>query len=198
MSYRDPKCPEATVHYNFCQNLLEHTVSTENLNYSLQRDLGSILTWHESRDRRLARGRTVKLLQQPGTEVSQGRSYESYSIYHTGPSFSSSIKPVVLWSQQDVCKWLKKHCPHNYLFYVEAFSHHAITGRVLLRLNSEKLQRMGIIQDSQRQELLHQVLQLQVHEEVRSLRLLSQGPTGRSKGSWEGWEIKDSVSKYPS
>lgn len=35
---------------------------------------------------------------------------------------------MVLWSQQDVCKWLKKHCPHNYLVYVEAFSQHAITG----------------------------------------------------------------------
>ena len=33
-----------------------------------------------------------------------------------------------MWSQQDVCKWLKKHCPHNYLVYVEAFSQHAITG----------------------------------------------------------------------
>lgn len=37
---------------------------------------------------------------------------------------------MVLWSQQDVCKWLKKHCPHNYLVYVEAFSQHAITGAV--------------------------------------------------------------------
>lgn len=37
---------------------------------------------------------------------------------------------MVLWSQQDVCKWLKKHCPHNYLVYVEAFSQHAITGIV--------------------------------------------------------------------
>ncbi|XP_030069307.1 sterile alpha motif domain-containing protein 10 [Microcaecilia unicolor] len=198
MSYGDPKGLEApAVHYNFCQNLLEHTVSAKNLNYSLQRDPGSILTWHEGRDQRLSRGRTVKLLQQPGTEVSQGRSYESYGIYHTSPSFSSPIKPVVLWSQQDVCKWLKKHCPHNYLFYVEAFSHHAITGRVLLRLNSEKLQRMGIMQESQRQELLQQVLQLQVHEEVRSLQLLSQGPAGRNKSTWEGWEIKDSVSRCP-
>lgn len=38
---------------------------------------------------------------------------------------------MVLWSQQDVCKWLKKHCPHNYLVYVEAFSQHAITGASL-------------------------------------------------------------------
>lgn len=184
---------------------------------------------------------------------------------------------MVLWSQQDVCKWLKKHCPHNYLVYVEAFSQHAITGavgggrgrgslgspcplsrpsptlllagplqsllvfvqllpaqfpsllvsesicvslspssfslsqplcppprlrtppplsalaadarqrltsadpspltpgRALLRLNAEKLQRMGLAQEAQRQEVLQQVLRLQVREEGRSLQLLSQG-----------------------
>lgn len=58
----------------------------------------------------------------------QYRHSDSYGIYHTSPTQPSLIRPVVLWSQQDVCKWLKKHCPHNYLTYVEAFSHHAITG----------------------------------------------------------------------
>jgi hypothetical protein len=47
---------------------------------------------------------------------------------------------VVLWSQQDVCKWLKKHCPHNYLVYVEAFSQHAITGTLGL-WDRERLKR---------------------------------------------------------
>ncbi|KAA0714090.1 Sterile alpha motif domain-containing protein 10 [Triplophysa tibetana] len=87
-------------------------------------------------------------------------------------------RPVVLWSQQDVCRWLKKHCPHNYLTYVEAFSHHAITGRALLRLNGEKLERMGLVQETLRQELLQQVLQLQVQEEGRNLQLLSRGLSG--------------------
>lgn len=58
----------------------------------------------------------------------QLRSGESYSVYHTSPTLPCLSRPVVLWSQQDVCRWLKKHCPHNYLTYVEAFSHHAITG----------------------------------------------------------------------
>uniref|UniRef100_A0A8C5TBX7 Sterile alpha motif domain containing 10 n=1 Tax=Malurus cyaneus samueli TaxID=2593467 RepID=A0A8C5TBX7_9PASS len=98
------------------------------------------------------------------------------------PTLGSLVKPVVLWTQQDVCKWLKKHCPHNYLVYVEAFSHHAITGRALLRLNGEKLQRMGIVLETQRQEVLQQVLQLQVREEVRNLQLLSQG---RAEGQGE-------------
>uniref|UniRef100_A0A8B9FKV3 Sterile alpha motif domain containing 10 n=1 Tax=Amazona collaria TaxID=241587 RepID=A0A8B9FKV3_9PSIT len=101
-----------------------------------------------------------------------GRACDHYGIYHTSPTLGSLAKPVVLWTQQDVCKWLKKHCPHNYLIYVEAFSHHAITGRALLRLNGEKLQRMGIAPEAQRQEVLQQVLQLQVREEVRNLQLL--------------------------
>lgn len=58
----------------------------------------------------------------------QGRGCDHYGIYHTSPTLGSLTKPVVLWTQQDVCRWLKKHCPHNYLVYVEAFSHHAITG----------------------------------------------------------------------
>lgn len=48
-----------------------------------------------------------------------------------------------------------------------------LAGRALLRLNGEKLERMGIVQDSLRQEVLQQVLQLQVREEVRNLQLLS-------------------------
>lgn len=64
----------------------------------------------------------------------QLRPGEALTVYHTSPTLSSLSKPVVLWTQQDVCKWLKKHCPHNYLTYVEAFSHHAITGRADLYL----------------------------------------------------------------
>ncbi|NXP75932.1 SAM10 protein, partial [Ramphastos sulfuratus] len=165
-------------HLSFCRSLLEHTVSAENLSYRLQRSAGSSRTWHDGRSQRADSARTVKLLRQPGTEGAQGRTYEHYGIYHTSPTLGSLAKPVVLWTQQDVCKWLKKHCPHNYLIYVEAFSHHAITGRALLRLNGEKLQRMGIAQEAQRQEVLQQVLQLQVREEVRNLQLLSQGRAG--------------------
>ena len=67
----------------------------------------------------------------------QGRACDHYGIYHTSPTLGSLAKPVVLWTQQDVCKWLKKHCPHNYLIYVEAFSHHAITGTVYTLTNHQ-------------------------------------------------------------
>ncbi|KAM6457812.1 sterile alpha motif domain-containing protein 12 isoform 2-T2 [Liasis olivaceus] len=74
-------------------------------------------------------------------------------------------KPVALWTQQDVCKWLKKHCPNQYQIY----------SRALLRLTDKKLERMGIAQESLRQHILQQVLQLKVREEVRNLQLLTQG-----------------------
>uniref|UniRef100_H2M0U8 Sterile alpha motif domain containing 10 n=1 Tax=Oryzias latipes TaxID=8090 RepID=H2M0U8_ORYLA len=162
-----------THHFSFCRASLEHTVSAEELSYQLPRHAGgNNLTWHDSHGQRTGHTRAVKLLQQPGTEG------EAFTVYHTSPTLSTLSKPVVLWTQQDVCKWLKKHCPHNYLTYVEAFSHHAITGRALLRLNGEKLERMGIVQESLRQEVLQQVLQLQVREEVRNLQLLSRTSFG--------------------
>ncbi|XP_060798962.1 sterile alpha motif domain-containing protein 12 isoform X3 [Neoarius graeffei] len=84
-------------------------------------------------------------------------------------------KPVALWTQQDVCKWLKKHCPNQHHIYSDAFKQHDITGRALMRLTDRKLERMGIMQESQRQYILQQVLQLRVREEVRTLQLLTQG-----------------------
>ncbi|XP_004743536.1 sterile alpha motif domain-containing protein 12 isoform X6 [Mustela nigripes] len=83
-------------------------------------------------------------------------------------------KPVALWTQQDVCKWLKKHCPNQYQIYSESFRQHDITGRALLRLTDKKLERMGIAQENLRQHILQQVLQLKVREEVRNLQLLTQ------------------------
>lgn len=41
-------------------------------------------------------------------------------------------KPVALWTQQDVCKWLKKHCPSQYQIYSDSFKQHDITGTVWL------------------------------------------------------------------
>lgn len=65
-------------------------------------------------------------------------------------------------------------------------------GRALLRLNGEKLQRMGIALETQRQEVLQQVLQLQVREEVRNLQLLSQGRARGQPGlrcGTQGWVV---------
>ncbi|KAL4630638.1 sterile alpha motif domain-containing protein 10-like [Arapaima gigas] len=156
--------------FHFCRGVLQHTVSAEDLGHRQLRSAPTIRCWPEGHGRR-----AVKLLQRPGTEARQLWSGSTFAVLHSSPSLTCMPKPVVLWTLQDVCRWLKKHCPHNYLTCVEAFSHHAITGRALLRLNGEKLERMGIQQEVLRQELFHQVLQLQVREEVRNLQLLSQG-----------------------
>lgn len=55
--------------FSFCRASLEHTVSAEELSYQLPRRAGgSNLTWHDGRSQKTAHTRTVKLLQQPGTE----------------------------------------------------------------------------------------------------------------------------------
>ncbi|MED6254813.1 Sterile alpha motif domain-containing protein 12, partial [Ataeniobius toweri] len=90
------------------------------------------------------------------------------------PGYVKLSKPVALWTQQDVCKWLKKHCPNQHQIYSDSFKQHDITGRALMRLTDRKLERMGIIHEAQRQHILQQVLQLRVREEVRTLQLLTQ------------------------
>nr|XP_020453119.1 sterile alpha motif domain-containing protein 12 isoform X3 [Monopterus albus] len=90
------------------------------------------------------------------------------------PGYVKLSKPVALWTQQDVCKWLKKHCPNQHQIYSDSFKQHDITGRALMRLTDRKLERMGIMHDAQRQHILQQVLQLRVREEVRTLQLLTQ------------------------
>ncbi|KAI2652911.1 Sterile alpha motif domain-containing protein 12 [Labeo rohita] len=47
---------------------------------------------------------------------------------HT-PGIVKLSKPVALWSQQDVCKWLKKHCPNQHQVYSDSFKQHDITGK---------------------------------------------------------------------
>lgn len=59
------------------------------------------------------------------------------------------------------------------------------SGRALLRLNGEKLERMGIVQETLRQEVLQQVLQLQVREEVRNLQLLSRSKSEHVSEHWQ-------------
>ncbi|XP_075032761.1 sterile alpha motif domain-containing protein 10 isoform X3 [Mixophyes fleayi] len=66
---------EAATHYRLCRNLLEHTVSAENLNHRFRREIGNSLTWHDGRGHRATGGRVIKLLKQPGTEVSQVELY---------------------------------------------------------------------------------------------------------------------------
>uniref|UniRef100_A0A3B3ZAX5 SAM domain-containing protein n=1 Tax=Periophthalmus magnuspinnatus TaxID=409849 RepID=A0A3B3ZAX5_9GOBI len=117
-----------------------------------------------------------------GSVTSSSSSSSTYlqkkpTICQKPPGHVKLSKPVALWTVQDVCKWLKKHCPNQHQIYSDAFKQHDITGRALMRLTDRKLERMGIIQEAQRQHILQQVLQLRVREEVRTLQLLTQGTT---------------------
>ncbi|MEQ2211732.1 Sterile alpha motif domain-containing protein 12, partial [Xenoophorus captivus] len=47
------------------------------------------------------------------------------------PGYVKLSKPVALWTQQDVCKWLKKHCPNQHQIYSDSFKQHDITGTFL-------------------------------------------------------------------
>ncbi|KAL1764376.1 sterile alpha motif domain-containing protein 12 isoform X5, partial [Sigmodon hispidus] len=52
-------------------------------------------------------------------------------------------KPVALWTQQDVCKWLKKHCPNQYQIYSESFKQHDITAKQHLPTEGNSIEKQG-------------------------------------------------------
>ncbi|XP_074433840.1 sterile alpha motif domain-containing protein 12 isoform X2 [Larus michahellis] len=139
------------IHCNLNPNGIDHPVPTEGINLQLE-------------------GEGVESPSVKNTSAPKPReSKETPKRQQVEPEISKSgtvklTKPVALWTQQDVCKWLKKHCPNQYQIY----------SRALLRLTDKKLERMGIAQESLRQHILQQVLQLKVREEVRNLQLLTQ------------------------
>ncbi|XP_016136752.1 sterile alpha motif domain-containing protein 12-like isoform X2 [Sinocyclocheilus grahami] len=157
--------PMRAVHCNLTQNGIDHQVCAEDVTSHLE---------EVSVDHGLDDDSPGFQDQSPGF---QRRSPPQRSISESELSRPGTVKlskPVALWSQQDVCKWLKKHCPNQHQVYSDSFKQHDITGRALMRLTDRKLERMGIMQESQRQYILQQVLQLRVREEVRTLQLLTQ------------------------
>ncbi|KAJ8016065.1 hypothetical protein DPEC_G00003270 [Dallia pectoralis] len=59
---------DAASSFSFCRASLDHNVPSEELSYQLPRRPGTSLTWHDGRGLKSPHTRTVKLLQQPGTE----------------------------------------------------------------------------------------------------------------------------------
>ncbi|XP_067281188.1 sterile alpha motif domain-containing protein 12 isoform X2 [Pseudorasbora parva] len=158
------------VHCNLTQNGIDHQVFTEEV--TSQRE--EVTSQEVSVDHGLDDDSLGFLDRSPGF---QRRSPPQRSVSESELSRPGAVrlsKPVALWTQQDVCKWLKKHCPNQHQVYSDSFKQHDITGRALMRLTDRKLERMGIMQESQRQFILQQVLQLRVREEVRTLQLLTQ------------------------
>ncbi|XP_072893616.1 sterile alpha motif domain-containing protein 12 isoform X2 [Hemitrygon akajei] len=146
------------------QNGVEHAVRAEDVSLQVLGD-PEVLSSNDDKTLRIVESNDApKSLHVPETESVK-----------SNPGQVKLSKPVALWTQQEVCKWLKKHCPNQYQTYSESFKQHDITGRALLRLTDKKLERMGIVQEAQRQHVLQQVLHLRVREEVRNLQLLTQG-----------------------
>ncbi|CAN9504240.1 unnamed protein product [Ophioblennius macclurei] len=163
------------VHCTLSQNGIDHQMCPEDLTSQLEEDEESV---------------DAGPLPPPPMRDDDSPTYRDISppMYHrrsppqrsvseselTRPGYVKLSKPVALWTQQDVCKWLKKHCPNQHQIYSDSFKQHDITGRALMRLTDRKLERMGIVHEVQRQHILQQVLQLRVREEVRTLQLLTQ------------------------
>ncbi|XP_034561663.1 sterile alpha motif domain-containing protein 12 isoform X1 [Notolabrus celidotus] len=163
--------PMRAVHSNLSQNGIDHQLCPEDLTSQLEEeeesvDGGAVLLDDDS-----------PTYQDISPPMYQRRSPPHRSVSESElsrPGYVKLSKPVALWTQQDVCKWLKKHCPNQHQIYSDSFKQHDITGRALMRLTDRKLERMGIMQEAQRQHILQQVLQLRVREEVRTLQLLTQ------------------------
>ncbi|XP_017285215.1 sterile alpha motif domain-containing protein 12 [Kryptolebias marmoratus] len=163
--------PMRAVHCNLSQNGLDHQMCPDDMTSQLEGE-------EESVD-----AEPVQLDDDsPSYQELTRPAYHRHSLPQrsvseselTRPGYVKLSKPVALWTQQDVCKWLKKHCPNQHQIYSDSFKQHDITGRALMRLTDRKLERMGIMQEAQRQHILQQVLQLRVREEVRTLQLLTQ------------------------
>ncbi|XP_041109412.1 sterile alpha motif domain-containing protein 12-like isoform X2 [Polyodon spathula] len=78
-------------------------------------------------------------------------------------------KRVFLWTVQEVHGWVKLQFPSCETSFLLAFVNHAISGRALLRLTDSKLERMGIVQEQQRHDILQELLPLRVEEELDNL-----------------------------
>ncbi|XP_007901416.1 sterile alpha motif domain-containing protein 12 [Callorhinchus milii] len=157
------------IHCNLSQNGVDHAICTEDVSLQVFDDPEVLTSNDEKISKTVESSESPKSPSVPETETTKSQ-----------PGQVKLSKPVALWTQQDVCKWLKKHCPNQYHTYSESFKQHDITGRALLRLTDKKLERMGIVLETQRQHVLQQVLHLRVREEVRNLQLLTQASLDNS------------------
>ncbi|MGH0137497.1 UNVERIFIED_CONTAM: hypothetical protein FKN15_063881 [Acipenser sinensis] len=78
-------------------------------------------------------------------------------------------KRVFLWTVEEVHAWVRLQFPCCDTSFLLAIVNHAISGRALLRLTDSKLERMGIVQEQQRHDILQDVLPLRVREELDNL-----------------------------
>ncbi|KAJ1158559.1 hypothetical protein NDU88_011247 [Pleurodeles waltl] len=90
------------------------------------------------------------------------------------PKHSALKKPISQWSVEDVCHWLRSGEFACSAPIVDLAQIHAISGRALLRLTDEKLEKMGVGTRSQRQDLMERVLKLRLQQEIEDLLLITE------------------------
>ncbi|KAG2467491.1 SAM12 protein, partial [Polypterus senegalus] len=103
------------VHCPLSQNGVEHVECTEDITLHPRAESAESPAGKETNNERIPESKAS-----PKQLNSEGET--------TRPGHVKLTKPVALWTQQDVCKWLKKHCPNQYQVYSEAFKQHDITG----------------------------------------------------------------------
>ncbi|XP_032070734.1 sterile alpha motif domain-containing protein 12-like isoform X2 [Thamnophis elegans] len=87
-----------------------------------------------------------------------------------GSKEEEARRPVVQWTAAEVCAWLRgKTLGTAGSPLLEAANSHAISGKALLRLSEETLERMGIAPKSLREELLQEILLLRIQQEMEDL-----------------------------
>ncbi|CAH2285804.1 sterile alpha motif domain-containing 12 isoform X1 [Pelobates cultripes] len=100
------------IHCKRNSNNIDHPVCTDNVNLAIK---------SENPDSPSAKD-TSKVPDSKGTPKKQQKESEPPK-----PNIVKGTKPVAFWTQHDVCKWLKKHCPNQYQLYNESFKEHDIT-----------------------------------------------------------------------
>ncbi|XP_051519013.1 sterile alpha motif domain-containing protein 12-like isoform X3 [Myxocyprinus asiaticus] len=110
--------PMRAVHCNLTQNGIDHQVCVEDMTSHLE---------EVSVDHGMDDDSPGFRNQSPGFHQ---RSPPQRSVSESELSRPGTVKlskPVALWTQQDVCKWLKKHCPNQHQVYSDSFKQHDIT-----------------------------------------------------------------------
>ncbi|KAJ8290777.1 hypothetical protein GJAV_G00017380, partial [Gymnothorax javanicus] len=113
------RMPVEAVHCNLSQNGLDHQVCTEDVTSPVASPLDDLSISHG-----LAIDDDSPAFQDQRETFHQ----QASDSQGTQPGNLKQSKPVAIWTQQDVCKWLKKHCPGQYQIYSDSFKQHDITG----------------------------------------------------------------------
>lgn len=79
-------------------------------------------------------------------------------------------KSIFFWNNHDVMKWLQRHCNEYFNLYGQNFLEHEITGRSLIRLDENTLERMGIQDAKHRDEICRFILKLKLKSDILEMK----------------------------